>query len=117
MGNPHAILMIDMRCGPVHFGTLIESHERFPDRVNVGFMQILSTELKLRLYERGAGETRPGSGPVPQWFTVLGSACWTPPSRCNCPAETLGQWDSAEAPVWLGGPTASVFDGTISLRD
>ena len=66
MGNPHAILMIDnCDAAPVNtLGPLIESHERFPDRVNVGFMQILSrTELKLRVYERGAGETEAcGSG-------------------------------------------------------
>ena len=66
MGNPHAVLMIDdCDAAPVTtLGPLIEAHECFPDRVNVGFMQIVSpTEIKLRVYERGVGETEAcGSG-------------------------------------------------------
>ena len=60
MGNPHAVLMVNkVDSAPVEtLGPLIESHERFPRRVNAGFMQMVSpSEINLRVYERGAGET------------------------------------------------------------
>ena len=122
MGNPHAILMIDdCDAAPVNtLGPLIESHERFPDRVNVGFMQILSrTELKLRVYERGVGETEAcGSGACAAVVHGIGLGLLDANVAVQLPGGKLSvSWDGAEAPVWLGGPTASVFDGTISLRD
>ena len=122
MGNPHAILMIDdCNTAPVNtLGPLIESHERFPDRVNVGFMQILSrTELKLRVYERGVGETEAcGSGACAAVVHGIGLGLLDAAVTVQLPGGKLSvSWDGAEAPVWLGGPTASVFDGTISLRD
>jgi diaminopimelate epimerase len=60
MGNPHAVQVVsDVDSAPVaNHGPLIESHARFPARVNAGFMQVLSrTRIALRVYERGAGET------------------------------------------------------------
>jgi diaminopimelate epimerase len=122
MGNPHAILVIDnCDAAPVNtLGPLIESHERFPDRVNVGFMQILSrTELKLRVYERGVGETEAcGSGACAAVAHGIGLGLLDAAVTVQLPGGKLSvSWDGAEAPVWLGGPTASVFDGTISLRD
>ncbi|MDO5104149.1 MAG: diaminopimelate epimerase [Lautropia sp.] len=60
MGNPHAVQVVaDVNTAPVELeGPLIESHPRFPNRVNAGFMQILSRrEIALRVHERGAGET------------------------------------------------------------
>ena len=121
MGNPHAILMIDdCDAAPVNtLGPLIESHERFPDRVNVGFMQIVSrTELKLRVYERGVGETEAcGSGACAAVVHGIGLGLLDATVAVKLPGGKLSvSWDGAEAPVWLGGPTASVFDGTISLR-
>jgi len=66
MGNPHAVLVVDdAQRAPVQvLGPLLESHERFPARANVSFMQILSrSEIQLRVYERGVGETQAcGSG-------------------------------------------------------
>ena len=122
MGNPHAVLMIDdCDAAPVNtLGPLIESHERFPDRVNVGFMQILSrTKLKLRVYERGVGETEAcGSGACAAVVHGIRLGLLDPAVAVELPGGKLSvSWDGAEAPVWLGGPTASVFDGTISLRD
>ena len=121
MGNPHAILMIDdCDAAPVNtLGPLIESHDRFPDRVNVGFMQIISrTELKLRVYERGAGETDAcGSGACAAVVYGISLGLLDAAVTVQLPGGKLSvSWDGAEAPVWLGGPTASVFDGTISLR-
>ncbi|MFG1490243.1 diaminopimelate epimerase, partial [Oceanospirillum sp. HFRX-1_2] len=60
MGNPHGVLVVeDVDAAPVEqLGPKIESHPRFPNRVNVGFMQVVSRdEIRLRVYERGAGET------------------------------------------------------------
>ena len=60
MGNPHAVLCVtDLDCAPVaRLGPLLESHPRFPQRVNVGFMQMVEPDcIRLRVYERGAGET------------------------------------------------------------
>src|SRR6185295_8740633 len=60
MGNPHAVLLVDaVDSAPVTtLGPQLEVHPRFPQRVNVGFMEIQSrSEIKLRVWERGAGET------------------------------------------------------------
>ena len=60
LANPHAVLRVpDIGTAPVaEFGPRIERHPRFPDRINVGFMQIVSREhILLRVFERGAGET------------------------------------------------------------
>ena len=61
MGNPHAVIVVDdVECAPVReTGSLIEPHRQFPERVNVGFMQIVSrTAIRLRVFERGVGETQ-----------------------------------------------------------
>jgi len=61
IGNPHVLVQVDnVETAPVDtIGPLLESHERFPKRVNVGFMQIIDTSnIKLRVFERGVGETR-----------------------------------------------------------
>ena len=61
MGNPHAVIVVeDVQTAPVaHWGEAIESHEQFPERVNVGFMQIVDREsIRLRVFERGVGETQ-----------------------------------------------------------
>src|SRR3989304_1646610 len=60
MGNPHAVQVVDdINLAPVEkLGPFIEHHPRFPNRVNAGFMQIMDrNHIKLRVYERGAGET------------------------------------------------------------
>ena len=61
MGNPHAVLRVDsVDSAPVHsLGPKLEHHSRFPNRVNVGFIQVLDRQhAKLRVWERGAGETQ-----------------------------------------------------------
>ena len=66
IGNPHCLLLVDdIETAKVEeLGKQLESHQRFPEKVNVGFMQMLSpSEIKLRVFERGAGETMAcGSG-------------------------------------------------------
>ena len=121
MGNPHAILMVD-DCdnAPVgSLGPLIESHERFPDRVNVGFLQVNSrTDAKLRVYERGVGETEAcGSGACAAAVHGMQLGLLDSDVTLQLPGGKLTvSWEGGSSPVWLGGPTASVFDGNISLR-
>ena len=121
MGNPHAILMVD-DCdrAPVHtLGPLLESHERFPDRVNVGFLQIISrTEVKLRVYERGVGETEAcGSGACAAAVHGIQLGLLDSEVAVHLPGGKLAvTWEGDGSRVWLGGPTASVFDGSIVLR-
>jgi diaminopimelate epimerase len=84
MGNPHAVQVVDnVDTAPVGaHGPLIERHERFPQRVNAGFMQIVDRHaIKLRVYERGSGETRPVAPvPVRRRWPASGAACST--RRC-----------------------------------
>lgn len=121
MGNPHAILMVDdCDSAPVTtLGPLIESHERFPDRVNVGFLQVNSpTEAKLRVYERGVGETEAcGSGACAAAVHGIQLGLLESDVTMQLPGGKLTvSWAGGSNTVWLGGPTASVFDGTISMR-
>jgi diaminopimelate epimerase len=121
MGNPHAILMVDdCDSAPVTtLGPLIESHERFPDRVNVGFLQVNSpTEAKLRVYERGVGETEAcGSGACAAAVHGIQLGLLESDVTMQLPGGKLTvSWAGGSNTVWLGGPTASVFAGTISMR-
>jgi len=117
MGNPHAVFVVDdiQTDLPERIGALVESHERFPNRVNVGFMQVMSKEhIKLRVYERGAGETMAcgtgacGAAVVGQVQGLLGSSV-----RVELPGGPLQiEWSGDYLdPVWMTGPTAVVFDG------
>ncbi|MBI4714685.1 MAG: diaminopimelate epimerase [Nitrospirae bacterium] len=60
MGNPHAVIFIpEVRAFPVkEYGPLLETHPAFPDRTNVEFVQVIGPQtLRVRVWERGAGET------------------------------------------------------------
>ena len=122
MGNPHAVLMIDdCDAAPVTtLGPLIEAHECFPDRVNVGFMQIISpTEIKLRVYERGVGEAEAcGSGACAAVVHGIQLGVLANDVSVHLPGGNLTvSWPGGDERVWLGGPTAFVFDGTIAFRN
>jgi diaminopimelate epimerase len=86
MGNPHALLLVDnVDTAPVlQWGPQIESHVRFAQRVNAGFMQVLSRqEVKLRVYERGAGETLAcGTGACAAVVAGIRRASW-PRQHCE----------------------------------
>ena len=121
MGNPHAILMVDdCDAAPVSsLGPLLEAHIRFPERVNVGFMQIQSrNEVKLRVYERGVGETDAcGSGACAAAVHGIKLGLLDEEVAVNLPGGKLSvSWRSGEDRVWLGGPTATVFHGTMTLK-
>lgn len=122
MGNPHAVLIVDDTQGapvPV-LGPLLESHERFPERANVSFMQVLSrSEIKLRVYERGVGETEAcGSGACAAVVHGIQADLLDTEVTVHLPGgKLLVAWEGGQERVWLGGPTTTVFEGTISISN
>jgi len=120
MGNPHAVLTVtDVATAPVAtLGPRIESHPRFPQRVNVGFMQIITrNHIRLRVFERGAGETLAcGSGAcaaaaVGQIQEALGSEV-----RVSLPGgDLMISWAGIGQPLYMTGPATRVFEGQIQL--
>lgn len=120
MGNPHAVQIVnDVENAPVSIqGALIENHPRFPQRVNAGFMQIVDrNHIKLRVYERGAGETMScGTGACAA--VVAGIRRDLLDARVN--VATHGgvlniAWAGNNAPVFMTGPAIVVFEGEITL--
>jgi diaminopimelate epimerase len=122
MGNPHAVLFVDdVDAAPVtSLGPRIETHPAFPNRVNVEFVQVLSrTRLRQRTWERGTGETLAcGSGAcavgVVAMLRGLAERSLTIELRGG---ELAIEWASAQAPVFMTGPAAEVFRGTLKLDD
>ena len=120
MGNPHAVQIVDdTNAAPVEQdGPLIESHPRFPRRVNAGFMQILSrAHVRLRVHERGAGETLAcGTGACAAVVSGIRRGLLD----ALVTVETRGGdlsigWAGGSAPVYLTGPAVTVFEGEITL--
>lgn len=119
MGNPHAVLVVDdVITAPVpQLGALLESHVRFPERVNVGFMQVISRrEIKLRVFERGSGETLAcGTGACAAVVSGIRRGLLDADSdvQVHLPGGTLSiRWKEGDV-VWMTGPTASVYEGYI----
>lgn len=120
MGNPHAVLTVaDVQTAPVEtLGPAIESHYRFPQRVNVGFMQILSRqEINLRVYERGAGETLAcGTGACAAVVAGHLQELLDSTVTVNLPGGSLQiEWPGEGQPVIMSGPATTVFHGRIKL--
>src|SRR5687768_16494708 len=121
MGNPHAVLIVpDVDAAPVATeGPLIESHPRFPQRVNAGYMQVVDRHrVRLRVYERGVGETLAcGTGAC---AAVVAGITRDVLERSRVTVETRGgklviSWPGEGSPVMMTGPAATVFDGEIEL--
>lgn len=125
MGNPHAVQVVaDVDTAPVaRLGPLIESHVRFPRRVNAGFMQVLDAHtVRLRVYERGAGETLAcGTGACAAVVAGIRRQLLTSPVRVITRGGKLTiAWngsDSALDSVLLTGPATTVFTGEIDLPE
>jgi diaminopimelate epimerase len=122
MGNPHVVLVVDdCRGAPVStLGPLLESHADFPEKANVGFMQIVSREeIQLRVFERGVGETQAcGSGACAAVAHGVQLGLLDADVAVHLPGGKLNvSWQGAQERVWLGGPATTVFNGTISLRN
>ena len=120
IGNPHAVqLVTDVDAAPVQSeGAALESHARFPQRVNAGYMQVIARDrIRLRVYERGAGETLAcGSGACAA--VVAGIVRGVLDKRVT--VATRGGdlsilWEGEGRPVMMTGPAVTVFEGEIEL--
>ena len=120
MGNPHAVTRVaDVAAVDIErLGPLIENHPRFPGRVNAGFMELVSeTEIRLRVFERGVGETLAcGTGACAAVVYGLSRGWLRDTVTVNLPGGKLSiSWAGPGHPVVMTGPTASVFEGTIRI--
>ncbi len=120
MGNPHAVLVVDdIYMAPVRtLGDRIESHTRFPRRVNVGFMQIMGPEhIRLRVFERGTGETMAcGTGACAAVVAGRLRGLLNENVRVTLPGGDLQiTWAGEGQVVWMTGPVTTVFEGKITL--
>jgi diaminopimelate epimerase len=124
MGNPHAVLRVDdaARAPVATLGPLLEPHPFFPERVNVGFLQVLDRgHGVLRVYERGAGETLAcgsgacaamAAGRLLDWFDEV--------VELQLPGGTLrlewaGPVENKNQPLYMTGPAQKVFEGEVEL--
>ena len=123
MGNPHAVQVVaDAATAPVLTqGPLIEQHPAFPNRVNAGFMQVLSrSAIELRVYERGAGETLAcGTGACAAVVAGIRLGLLDPQVDVHTHGGllTIAWAGQADSPVFMTGPATSVFDGEIDLPE
>jgi diaminopimelate epimerase len=120
MGNPHAVMRVDdvATARVAELGALLEPHERFPNRANIGFMQVMAANrIRLRVFERGVGETQAcGTGAcaavaVGRLWNLLDSEV-----SVELPGGTLQiQWDGPGQPVWMTGDAVTAFEGSTEL--
>lgn len=120
MGNPHAVLRVeDVATAPVAtLGPLIERHHRFPAGVNVGFLQVVDRHtLRLRVYERGVGETLACGTGACAAMAVARLRGWVDAEvQVHLPGGALTiQWPGADQALWMTGPATYVFEGSIEL--
>ncbi len=119
MGNPHVVTVVDdVDTADVDtLGPLLESHERFPERVNAGFMQVVDrNNIRLRVYERGAGETQAcGSGACGAVAVGILQGLLDENVTVSLPGGELNiSWQGPGKPLYMTGPTTHVFDGQLS---
>ncbi len=121
MGNPHAVQVVpEVDSAPVNTqGPMIERHPRFAQRVNAGYMQIVDRRhIRLRVYERGTGETLAcGSGACAAVVAGRQRGLLDDKVEVKLLGGTLRvSWAGEGQPVWMTGPAATVFEGTIDLE-
>ena len=120
MGNPHAVTIVEdvQRADVAGIGPRIERHELFPERTNVGFMQIVNrSEIRLRVFERGAGETRAcGSGACAAVVSGRLRGLLDEQVTVNLPGGRVEvAWRGVGEPVFLSGDAIHVYDGEIEI--
>ncbi len=120
MGNPHCVIQVDdVQTAAVEtLGPVLESHERFPERANIGFMQVVKREhIRLRVYERGAGETQAcGSGACAAVAVGISQGLLAEEVRVELPCGRLDiARKGAGHPLYMTGPATHVYDGFIHL--
>ncbi len=118
MGNPHAVIRVDdVSLAPLEtLGPRLENHPIFPQRVNVGFMEIVNRqEMRLRVYERGAAETLAcGSGACAAVVAGIELGLLDEAVSVKLPGGKLTiEWAGRGSPVMMSGPAVSVYEGQI----
>jgi diaminopimelate epimerase len=120
MGNPHAVLRVpDVKTAPLErLGPSIERHPRFPRGANVGFMQIVERgRIRLRVFERGVGETRAcGTGACAAVAVGGRHGLLDEDVQVELPGGTATvSWRAHTGHIWLTGPATPVFTGSIDI--
>jgi len=120
MGNPHAVLRVnDLDTAPVAtLGAAIATHPRFPQGANAGFMQIITPhEIRLRVFERGAGETLScGTGACAAVVAGISNSWLQTPVIVHTRGGDLTiEWAGEDHPVIMRGPATTVFEGELEL--
>ncbi len=120
MGNPHAVTIVDNvdTTAVDELGAGIESHSLFPNRVNAGFMQIIDeSHIRLRVYERGAGETLAcGTGACAAIAVGCLQGHLSDHVQVDLPGGSLQiSWQGEASPVMMTGPATTVFEGKITV--
>ena len=120
MGNPHAVFAVpDVATAPViELGAWLQQQPLFPERVNVGFMQVIDAgRIRLRVFERGTGET-PACGTGACAAVAVGRRWGLLGARVVVEltgGELTIEWDGPGTHLWMRGPAVSVFEGSIEL--
>ncbi|MDG0978209.1 MAG: diaminopimelate epimerase [Halieaceae bacterium] len=118
IGNPHAVLWVNSTAtAPVdELGPVLESHPRFPNRVNVGFAERIDKHhMNLRVFERGVGETEAcGTGACAAAVHGMLTQGLTSPVMVQLPGGTLQiEWQGMGEQVIMTGPATFVYDGEL----
>ena len=119
MGNPHAVCVVDdVATAPVTtVGAALQQHPLFPAAVNAGFMQIRDRgHIRLRVYERGAGETQAcGTGACAAVAVGIMRGLLDSEVQVELPRGSLTiQWQGAGQPLYMTGPAATVYHGELA---
>jgi len=122
IGNPHAVIRVrSVRDAAVDtVGPALENHPRFPRRVNVGFLEIVAPDhVRLRVYERGVGETRAcGTGACAAVAVGRRHGPLAEEVRVDVPGGRLiVQWPGPGESIWLTGPADTAFEGHVDIPD
>jgi diaminopimelate epimerase len=120
MGNPHAVIEVeDIDTAPVaRLGPALESHERFPNRANIGFMQVVTPEaINLRVFERGVGETSAcGTGACAAVAIGQRAGHLAEEVSVHLPGGVLKvRWAGSGNPVWLIGEAVTEYEAAAEL--
>jgi diaminopimelate epimerase len=120
VGNPHAVLFVDsVNDAPVAtLGPLLSRHERFPRGANVGFCQVIDSGFaRLRVFERGVGETRAcGTGACAAAVAGVLTGRFTERVKVSLPGGKVKiKWEGAGRSVRMLGPACLVYEGRIEV--
>lgn len=120
MGNPHAVTIVPdvLTADVAGIGPQVESHKRFPERVNAGFMQVIDEKhVRLRVFERGVGETLAcGTGACAAAVSGMRRGLLANSVEVELAGGKLQiEWQEGDV-VWMTGPTTLVYDGRLDLR-